>query len=62
MSSLLAIVGMWTDGTARATGGANTIIYPVVITDIVYDKPMNLSAWITNDGRVYSVQKVVRPI
>lgn len=28
------------------------------ITEMVYDRPMNLSSWITSDGRAYAVQKV----
>jgi hypothetical protein len=29
----------------------------VVTTDMVYDRPMNLSTWVTSDGRAYAVQK-----
>ncbi|TPX17444.1 uncharacterized protein E0L32_003087 [Thyridium curvatum] len=29
----------------------------VVITSMTHDRPMNLSAWITNDGRAYAVQR-----
>ncbi|KAF8469105.1 RIC1-domain-containing protein [Kalaharituber pfeilii] len=27
-------------------------------TEMVYDRPMNLSTWVTSDGRAYAVQKV----
>ena len=29
----------------------------ITITEMVYDKPMNLSTWVTSDGRAYGVQK-----
>ncbi|EJP63051.1 DUF1339 domain protein [Beauveria bassiana ARSEF 2860] len=29
----------------------------VCITEMTYDRPMNLSTWITSDGRVYAVQR-----
>lgn len=29
------------------------------VVDMIYDKPMNLSTWITTDGKVHAVQKVV---
>lgn len=29
----------------------------VLVTDITHDRPMNLSTWITSDGRVYAVQR-----
>ncbi|KAI9840085.1 MAG: hypothetical protein M1819_000278 [Sarea resinae] len=28
------------------------------ITDMIHDRPMNLSAWIMNDGKAYAVQRV----
>jgi len=31
----------------------------VVTTDMVYDRPMNLSTWVTSDGRAYAVQKLL---
>ncbi|KAH0607581.1 uncharacterized protein H6S33_002615 [Morchella sextelata] len=30
-----------------------------IITDMIRDKPMSLSTWITNDGRAYAVQKEI---
>lgn len=27
------------------------------VTEIIYDRPMNLTCWITNDGRAYAVQR-----
>ncbi|PQE25857.1 hypothetical protein CJF30_00000572 [Rutstroemia sp. NJR-2017a BBW] len=27
------------------------------VTEMVYDRPMNLSTWVTNDGRAYAVQR-----
>ncbi|TGZ84861.1 hypothetical protein EX30DRAFT_11061 [Ascodesmis nigricans] len=33
----------------------------VVVTDMIYDRPMNLAAWITSDGRAYAVQKQNTP-
>ncbi|KAF8542696.1 RIC1-domain-containing protein [Trichophaea hybrida] len=30
----------------------------VITTDMVYDRPMNLSTWVTSDGRAYAVQKL----
>lgn len=29
----------------------------ITMTEMVYDKPMNLSTWVTSDGRAYAVQK-----
>lgn len=29
------------------------------VIDMVYDRPMNLSTWITNDGKAYAVQRLV---
>lgn len=29
-----------------------------IITDMIHDKPMNMSTWITDDGRAYMVQKI----
>ncbi|KAF1817096.1 RIC1-domain-containing protein [Eremomyces bilateralis CBS 781.70] len=33
----------------------------VHMVDMVYDRPMNLSSWVTSDGRVYAVQTRKRP-
>ena len=30
-----------------------------ITTDMVYDRPMNLSTWVTSDGRAYAVQKLL---
>lgn len=29
----------------------------ITITDMVHDRPMNLSTWVTSDGRAYAVQR-----
>jgi hypothetical protein len=34
------------------------LMVTVVATDMVYDRPMNLSTWVTSDGRAYAVQKL----
>jgi RAB6A-GEF complex partner protein 1 len=31
------------------------------VLDMVHDKPMNLSSWITTDGKAYAVQRIVEP-
>jgi WD40 repeat protein len=30
------------------------------VTEMIHDRPMNLSTWITNDGRAYAVQRLSR--
>ncbi len=32
----------------------------VTIKEMVHDRPMNLSTWITSDGRAYAVQRAAR--
>lgn len=29
-----------------------------VVTEMIYDKPMNLSTWVTSDGKAYAVQRL----
>lgn len=31
------------------------------VIEMIHDRPMNLSTWITNDGRAYAVQRLPRP-
>ena len=35
------------------------LINKTIVTDMVYDKAMNLAVWITVDGKAYAVQKVI---
>ncbi|KAI5818466.1 RIC1-domain-containing protein [Pyronema omphalodes] len=54
----------WTpDSTGNQTSAETLNRMPwmqkkVIITDMIYDRPMNLSTWVTNDGRAYAVQKI----
>lgn len=31
-----------------------------IVTEMIYDRPMNLSTWITNDGKAYAVQRILK--
>jgi len=37
--------------------GMSWISKNVSVVDLVYDRPMNISTWITSDGKVYAVQR-----
>jgi hypothetical protein len=48
------------NGTQTTTVLLKNLSWPTkksYIQDIVHDRPMNLSTWITNDGKCYAVQK-----
>ena len=32
-----------------------------IVAEMIHDRPMNLSTWVTSDGRAYAVQRLARP-